>query len=138
MTPREFRMMAVELEAKIRAAAEVGMVAAAELIKDEAKAWIGQEHAEWPPLAESTLKAKAALGYEVPKPLLREGTLRDSIRAEVDGLNAEIGTDDPIASIHEFGTNKIPARPFLTSALNSKGEEAVALIERAIFAVVAK
>lgn len=136
MTPREFTSAIVQLETKIRAAAEVGLAAAAELIAEEAKAWIGEEHPNWPPLAERTLEIKTRLGFEVPNPLLRTGTLRDSIHVDVEGLEAEIGTDDPRAPAHELGDNTIPPRPFLTSAVISKGEEAVALIERAIFRVI--
>jgi HK97 gp10 family phage protein len=44
------------------------------------------------------------------------GRLRNSIKADVDGLEANIGTDVYYASFVHDGTYKMEARPFLESA----------------------
>lgn len=41
------------------------------------------------------------------------GRLRDSIRAESDGLTARMATDCPYAAAVEFGTSKHSPRPFM-------------------------
>ena len=138
MTPREFTAQMTRLRLEIEEAAVIGLHEAAEIIKTEAQAWIGEDHETWDPLAESTLKEKAAAGYEVPKPLLRTGELRDSIKIETQGLNAEIGTDHFLGPIHEHGTQHVPPRPFLGPALMSKGNEAVAVIEASIARAIKK
>ncbi|MDB5083311.1 MAG: hypothetical protein JWN30_197, partial [Bacilli bacterium] len=45
------------------------------------------------------------------------GQLRNSIMVKVTGLTGVIGTNNPLAPHHEFGTHKIPPRPFLRPAL---------------------
>lgn len=70
----------------------------------------------WPELAESTKDDRVAQGYPENEPLLREGTLRDSISHEVKGLEAAIGSTSDIAVYQELGTEKIPPRPFLGPA----------------------
>lgn len=71
----------------------------------------------WAELAESTKDERARLGYSEDEPLLREGDLRDSIEHEVSELEAVIGTNSDIAEYHEFGTSKMPPRPFMGPAL---------------------
>jgi len=46
-------------------------------------------------------------------PWLRSGTLRDSITHEIDGTEALVGSDDPVAVDQECGTSVDPPRPFL-------------------------
>ena len=70
----------------------------------------------WAPLADSTEAEKARLGYPADAPLLRDGTLRDSISHEVQALEARIGSTSDIMVYQEFGTNKIPPRPVLGPA----------------------
>lgn len=93
-----------------------GMAEAAKL----AKSYIGNEQPGWAPLAASTIEEKAALGYEVPAPLLREGDLRDSIESEVETSGREVtgivGSTDPIAIFFSTGTSRMPPRPFLEPA----------------------
>jgi phage gpG-like protein len=85
---------------------------AAAMIAKQAKAQIGKQHEEWPPLAQSTLKRKAA-----NTPLLETGELRDSIEWTVHGhgnhAEAEVGSNNDKAVWHELGTSRVPARPFL-------------------------
>ncbi len=77
---------------------------------------IGTLQNEWEPLADSTKKDKARLGYGSPpdyNPLLRTGEMRDSIHHEVTLNVLSVGSDDQIAEYQELGTIRIPARSFL-------------------------
>lgn len=66
----------------------------------------------WKRLAKSTILFKFKHGYS-PLPLTRTGALRRSVvfRASKDSL--KIGTAIPYAPHHQFGTSRMPARPFL-------------------------
>ncbi len=101
------------LEREVR----LGMEAAATL----AKSFIGEEQEGWDPLAASTIADKARQGYAVPAPLLRTGSLRDSLEAVAesvgDGVHGEIGTQNETAHFHEFGSSREPPRPFLGPAM---------------------
>jgi phage gpG-like protein len=122
----EFGSFAALAEHLAGKAAEMPMVerqaleTAAVVVERRAKAKIGHEQHDWPPLAESTIAEKQRLGYAVPAPLLREGDLRASIGHRIDGLEAQVGSDDPKAVWHEFGTSKMSARSFLGSAAIEK------------------
>ena len=72
---------------------------------------------DWAELAESTEADKASKGYPANAPLLRTGEMRDSIKHEVDGLEAVIGSTDEKMAYHEFGTNRIPPRPVMGPAV---------------------
>jgi HK97 gp10 family phage protein len=71
----------------------------------------------WPQLAESTQREREHLGYTPNDPLLRRGDLKNSIQREVSGLTAVIGSKSDIAAYQEFGTNRIPPRPFIGPAV---------------------
>lgn len=94
----------------------------AKLVEKTAKEQIGEYQPavgpfpSWAPLADSTEAEKARLGYPADAPLLREGDLRDSIEHEVQGFEAVIGSKSDIAEYQEFGTSKIPPRPFIGPA----------------------
>ena len=91
---------------------------AAKIVEDGSKKAIGTYEFGWPPLAESTLEKKAA-----DTPLLETGELRDSIRHEVDGDTARIGSDLDYALYQEVGTSRIPPRSFLMqSAVHHRDE----------------
>lgn len=51
------------------------------------------------------------------------GRLRASIKADVKGLEANIGTDVEYAHFVHDGTYKMPARPFLESAAEAELED---------------
>ncbi|GAB3249203.1 phage virion morphogenesis protein [Chitinimonas naiadis] len=117
--------MALEL---VRAEVRMGLAAhhalksaAAEIAKD-AKAAIGEYQQSagpfpaWSELADSTEAEKARLGYPSDAPLLREGDLRESIQSEVHGLEAVVGSKSEVAAAQEFGTDRIPPRPFIGPA----------------------
>jgi hypothetical protein len=68
-------------------------------------------------LAQSTLSEKEALGYSPPdNPLLRTGETKESIDCLVQGLEAEIGSNNQKMVWDEFGTSKMPMRPVLGPA----------------------
>lgn len=99
-----------------------GLEVVAKHIEDTAKDEIGQYQAEvgpfpaWAPLADSTEAEKERLGFPLEAPLLRTGDLRESIRHEVSGLEAVIGSDSDVMVYHEFGTSKMPPRPVIGPA----------------------
>lgn len=87
---------------------------------------------EWEELADSTKEDRLRQGYDPDEPLLRTGALRDSISHEVDGLEAEIGSDSDIMVYHEFGTEKIPPRPVLGPAAYRSKKQIEALVGAAV------
>ncbi len=108
---------------------------AARVVEAEAKSEIGTYQpaagpfAAWQELADSTKADRAAKGYTANDPLLRVGTLRDSIEHKIqmggleDGGVAHIGSDSDIALYQEMGTSRIPARSFLGGAAFRKEHE---------------
>src|SRR5258708_4156170 len=100
---------------------ERGLAEVGEVTAKLAQNYIGHEHHEWPPLAASTIADKEAHNFAVPRPLLRTGHLRDSIKAEVDVIDytVVVGSNDHKAAWHEFGTRRMPPRPFLSMAMLS-------------------
>jgi HK97 gp10 family phage protein len=96
---------------------------ACKIVQRKAKAAVGKQHEEWPPLAESTIADKQKHGYATPKPLLRSGELRDSIEYTVHGNEGAVGTDKEYAPFLEFGTSKMPPRSFLVSSAISSEDK---------------
>lgn len=71
----------------------------------------------WAPLAQSTEAEKRRLGYPTGAPLLRDGTLRASIQHEMlSSTEVIVGSKSDIAAYQEFGTSRIPPRPFIGPA----------------------
>ena len=63
-------------------------------------------YGESPPLRdlrESTQAERIGKGYSANQPLLRDGTLRDSVIAVATPTTARIESTTPIAAYHEFG-----------------------------------
>lgn len=93
------------------------------LVEESAKAEIGfyqpavGPFVKWEDLADSTEADKARHGYPMDAPLLRTGTLRDSISHQTDGHDVVVGSTSKLMVYHEFGTEKIPPRPVLGPAL---------------------
>lgn len=98
------------------------------IVEDGAKHAIGTYEFNWPPLALSTLEKKSA-----DTPLLESGALRDSIRHEVEGDTARVGSDLDYALFQEVGTSKMPPRPFLQGSAQHHRED----IEKAVGQTVA-
>ncbi|MDU3302770.1 MAG: hypothetical protein E7E83_15250 [Enterobacter ludwigii] len=103
-------------------ALEAGLEVVAKTIEEEAKEEIGVYQPAvgpfdaWDPLAESTKADRVRQGYSEDDPLLRSGELRDSISHRVMGLAAVVGSTDDKAVWQEFGTDRIPPRPFIGPA----------------------
>lgn len=103
------------------------------IIEKNAKDRIGQYQEQegpfnkWADLADSTEAEKARLGYPSDAPLLRTGDLRDTIQHEIDDhlvdMSAVIGSKSDIAAYQEFGTDKIPPRPFIGPAAFSQKDK---------------
>ncbi|QIG94421.1 hypothetical protein [Bradyrhizobium sp. 6(2017)] len=96
---------------------------ACKVVQKKAKGMIGKGHDIWPDLTPSTIHDKEAHGFPVPKPLLRTGELRDSIEYTVSGHEGAVGTDDPRGPWFEFGTLKMPPRPFLVPAAQASEDK---------------
>ena len=74
--------------------------------------WSGRP-TRWRPLKRSTILRKLKDGYGV-FPLIRTGKLRRSIVFNIKRpAKLAIGTSIPYSPYHQFGTRKIPARPYL-------------------------
>ncbi len=135
----ELEAALAEARRKAIAAAEHALGEAARAVQEDAQARIGEYQMsswpfpEWQPLAASTEAEKARLGYPDNAPLLRDGSLRDSIVAEHDGMEAVVGSKDPVAAYQEFGTDTIPPRPFIGPAAFDSREK----IQHTIGAAVA-
>lgn len=117
-----FAIHLAEIEIAALVAMNRGLERVSQAIEKTAKSEIGHYQPAvgpfpgWSLLAASTEADKAAKGYPENEPLLRKGDLRDSIKHEVSGLEAVIGSKSDIAAYQEFGTNKIPPRPFIGPA----------------------
>lgn len=126
--------------AAIPAAEIAGFEAAATMIEEQAKSELGNYQpaagpfAAWPELADSTKADRSAHGYPENEPLLRDGTLRDSIEHSVDAAGASVGSNLDIAVYQELGTSRMPPRSFLGSAAVTKGKEAAAAVGAAVVA----
>lgn len=103
-------MLVVEKDLK-RAEQDI-LERAAVMVEREAKATIGTYKNRWPKLKPATV-ARKALG---DTPLLETGELRDSITHTVRQGEAYVGSNNDKAVWHEYGTSKVPPRPFLMPA----------------------
>jgi phage gpG-like protein len=131
------------LTAEVAVSADTGRKAAlealAKIIAAECKRVIGTYELGWPQLAEATQAERERLGYSANEPLLREGTLRDSIGYEIvkPGELAIVGSTSEIAVYQELGTSTIPARSFLAATAAQKGEAAAKIAGGIVAAAIA-
>ncbi len=136
LTLDAFQEKLLRIKASLPEAMHHGLDHAASLVEHEAKAMIGTEYAGWPALADSTVERKAAKGQtgrvSGTDPLLTTGELRATIGHQVHENTAIIGTPDEVGVYMEVGTSRVPPRPFLSSALHRKGEEAANAIGAAV------
>jgi phage gpG-like protein len=123
------------INADMKLAEEVCLEKACRMLEKSAKGSIGNDDYifGWPKLAQATIERK---GFE--RPLYETGALKNSIEHNVDadGRDAYVGTDDPVAKYHEFGTSKIPARPFLGGALIAQEGKIHAMLQRTMAGVL--
>src|SRR6266576_6319054 len=90
MTTEQFEQALSAQIKTVRPRLEIGLEKVGELASTMAAAYIGHYQDNWAPLAESTIKSKAAAGFAVPAPLLRTGEMQESIRHEVDPILLEV------------------------------------------------
>lgn len=146
---REFHSIAsfvehiTTLQAKEVLSIRKGLAKAAKIVETQARSEIGHyqdpiaDFPGWQELAQSTKDDRVSKGFAENDPLLRDGKLRDSIHHDIDGLEATIGSDSNIAVYQELGTDKIPPRPFLGTALAIKQGQIVRIIgEHAVGALL--
>jgi HK97 gp10 family phage protein len=118
------------IEADLELAREAAVVKGCQIVQKEAKAVIGtyKDGCGWPRLAPATQDDRVQKGFPPNEPLLRTGSLRESIEstapvyegAEVCGY---VGSNHPHAIYNELGTAKIPPRSFLGGASRAKEHE---------------
>lgn len=119
---------------KVMVASEAGLATAAKVIQEDAKARIGEYQRDvgpfpaWESLAPSTVEDRVRQGYTPDDPLLRSGEMRDSIVTEHSPKEAVIGSKEKVAAYQEFGTDRIPPRPFLGPAALAKSKQVKAII----------
>jgi phage gpG-like protein len=128
-----------ELLVNADAGRKEALEALARIIAAECRRVIGTYELGWEQLAEATQEERARLGYPPNEPLLREGTLRDSIGHEIvePGKLAIVGSTSDIAVYQELGTSTIPARSFLAATAAQKGEAAAKIAGAIIAAAIA-
>lgn len=112
---------------------------ACKIVEEEAKDVIGTYRYNWPQLAESTQADREHKGYPPNEPLLREGTLRDSIEHTVIPIESAgyVGSNNKIAVYQELGTNSIPPRSFLEGAARAKEGEIYEKWHRGMYLAIA-
>ncbi len=92
------------------------------MVQSDAMMRIGEYQAavgpfpRWQQLAPSTQEERARLGFTPNDPLKRTGELARSIEITIQGHTGYVGTNDPVAPYQEYGTARIPPRPFLGPA----------------------
>jgi HK97 gp10 family phage protein len=109
------------------------VIAACKAVAAEAKRVLGEGYPEWPALQPETIARK----MHGNTPLLETGEMRASIEWTAHGLHGEVGSNSDIAVYQEFGTSRIPPRPFLAGAAMRMEPEIHKLAARAVMAVVA-
>lgn len=113
--------------AAIQPAIRAGLDVAGALVRDKARAMIGEyqpavgELPEWEPLKPGTQAERVRLGFTADDPLLRTGALREAIEARPveNGVRVGVFGDNdlaPIAFAQELGTSTIPPRSFVRGA----------------------
>lgn len=138
-SPLKFAEYLLQAVAKEELALHDGLKAACKLIERDAKKKIGHYQGEvgpfqdWAELAESTKEDRLRKGFSENEPLLRTGELRDSIQNEVKGLEGIVGSKSPIAPYQEYGTAKIPPRPFIGPAAFQNKKKIQAIVGFAAF-----
>jgi phage virion morphogenesis protein len=71
---------------------------------------VAPDGSAWAPLAAKTLKRRRGRGGG---PLVFRGELSGSITRRVTGRAGAVGTNYETAQFHQFGTDRMPARPFI-------------------------
>lgn len=121
----------------IQEEAERALKKAALLIEKSAKVELGYyqpgvgPYPAWAQLAQSTLATHALYGVG-DTPLMLTGALYASIEHEIQGPTAIIGTKSEIGAYQEFGTARIPPRPFMGPAVYTNIDKIKAIFRRGL------
>ncbi len=121
--------LAVELDRHAHEAMEEGC----QILEDSAKGALGDPAYPfgWPRLSQATIDKHG------DTPLLDTGEMKESIKhTVVSSHEGYVGTNSTYAKYQEFGTSKIPPRPFLGGAIHAKRDEVVKCFGHAIEATV--
>ena len=125
------KLAAIDRDLKITNEAIVAR--ACELVANAAKDALGTYEFGWVSLKPETIARK----MRGDSPLLETAELRNSIEWQAHGLKGEVGSNLDKAVWHEFGTSRVPARPFLSSAAMQMEGEIHKMAARAVMAVIA-
>jgi phage gpG-like protein len=125
------KLAAIDRDLKITHEAIVAR--ACEMVANAAKDALGTYEFGWVSLAPETIARK----MRGDSPLLETGELRASIEWQAHGLKGEVGSNLDKAVWHEFGTSRIPARPFLSAAAMQMEREIHKMAAKAVMAVIA-
>ncbi len=87
---------------------------------------------EWKPVKESYLKQKIKKGFS-EKTLHRTTTLAQSFHSKATDTQVQIGTPVPYSIYHEYGTKRMPARPFMKPLAQHLQERAASEIFKKTF-----
>ncbi|MEM1589316.1 MAG: phage virion morphogenesis protein [Candidatus Bathyarchaeia archaeon] len=125
---REFESYMRELPEKIKQAVRVslervgavGVSQLSKLFQTEGRSL----SVEWPPLNEKYLRHKIKQGFSEKK-LHRTTTLAQSFHSRATDMEVKIGTPVPYSIYHEYGTKRMPARPFMKPVAQHLQERAV-------------
>ena len=141
--PGEFAAYLYEKTALLVEAEALAFDKIGKLVAKDAKQRIGAyqdeagEFPAWRDLADATLADKAAKGYPVPSPLLREGDMRDSVEFSRSSDRVVIGSPSEVALWQELGTHgpragddgyHVPPRPFLGPALFTNEKTCITIL----------
>lgn len=125
-TPAQFSKFMFTLARQHDHALKKGLEEAGKYMEKETKALLGNSQPEWPALTEQTQRRREAKGYTPDDPEYASGDMHDSIKHKVlDAHHVVWGTNVNYAEYQEFGTDKIPPRPFFALAAARHGEQAV-------------
>jgi hypothetical protein len=132
----DFAAHLLTIDADLEVAREAAVVKGCQIFQKEAKAVIGtyKEGYNWPQLAPATQEDRVSKGFPANEPLLRTGSLRESIEWTAPVYEGEevcgyVGTNHPVAKYQELGTSKIPPHSFIGGASRAKEHEVVNAME---------
>jgi phage gpG-like protein len=131
-SPLAFAAHLVVVERNMRALGPAIVIAACKAVAAEAKRVLGEGYPEWPALQPETIARK----MRGNTPLLETGEMRASIEWNASGNEGHVGSNSDIAVYQEFGTSRIPPRPFLAGAAMRTEPEIHKMAARAVMAVV--
>jgi hypothetical protein len=121
VSPEEFMLLLGRAAAKVKLELVVPTETVMTVIALEAKDAIGTYDFGWPQLSPFTQADRASRGFSPNEPLKRTGELQESVVGEAEiaayGAVGVVGSADPVAVFHEFGTKNMPARAIFSTAM---------------------